>query len=162
MSGSGLCSRVSGGMFETSDQAPPSIAGTNDYLLIMFGAIAAFYVLGARTEQVHNEVNSVTSTTAEVIRTHFKHARADLVLRSNSRQLIRYPQSGDDRYVLQQPALIDKSPSIRRPVLSILEISLILDDGFEDIRLVNIDLANRSVDESNSLFFSQVKPHGKG
>lgn len=127
----------------------------------MFGAIAAFYVLGARTEQVHNEVNSVTSTTAEVIRTHFKHARADLVLMSNSRQLIRYLQSGDDRYVLQQPALIRQIAEYQKASPEYFEISLILDDGFEDIRLVNIDLANRSVDESNSLLFSQVKLMGK-
>ncbi len=125
--------------------------------LLICGGVAAYYLVDTTRKQLLNEVHTVSSTTAEVIQTHFRHAQADLGLMANSRLLKRYLQSGDERYALQQPALIRQIQEYQKASPLYFEIRLILNDGFEDVRVVSRDLDNRSFDESGTDLFKALQ-----
>jgi len=127
--------------------------------LMLLGGLAALYVLNNTQKQAIDELSSLSAAVSTVIRTRFENAQSNLQLLSNSRFLRNYLLSGEERYSLQQPTLIRQFKEYQQAYPEYYEISVILKDGFEDTRVVNRNISNTDMDESESPFFKALTKH---
>lgn len=93
---------------------------------------------------------------------HSAESNARLV--SNNELLRRYmvTQSEEERYEILQPLLMKQLQGYQKTFPLYYEMRLIMPDGFEDLRLVNRDIDNISMDEANNPYVKQILDNREG
>jgi len=127
--------------------------------LVLLGVLIAFYAMNNAREQAIVEMEGMSKTVSTLIDGRFNNAKSNLQLFANSRFLQRYLISGDERYSLQQPALIRQFKEYQQAYPEYYEISVLLSDGFEDTRVVNRKIPNADMDESGTPLFNALSQH---
>ena len=127
--------------------------------LMLLGVLVAFYAMNNAREQAVDEMDGMSKTVSTLISSRFDNAKSNLQLFANSRLLQRYLISGEERYSLQQPALIRLFKEYQQAYPEYFEISVLLSDGFEDTRVVNRKIPNIDMDESGTPLFETLSQH---
>jgi GGDEF domain-containing protein len=127
--------------------------------LILQGIAVAFIAHNNTREQAIDEMTGISQSLSTLISSRFENVKSNLQLFSNSRLLARYLLSGNERYSLQQPTLINQLIEYQKAYPEYFEISLILPDGFEDTRVANRKIPNIGMDESETPLFKALTQH---
>ncbi len=118
--------------------------------LMLLGVFAAYYASNSLQKRVAGEMNSISETMSALVLSRLGNARSNLELFASNRLLKKYLLSGDERYSLQQPSLMRQLSAYQNAFPEYFEISVILNDGFEDTRVTNRKMPNATMDESDS------------
>jgi PAS domain S-box-containing protein len=106
------------------------------------------------TDQIANTLTEVENHTLSRI----ESAEANVHLFSNSNLLENYLLINDEeeRYTLLQPALLRLFDTYQRAYPEYVEIRVLLPDGYEDTRMVSVDMPNQTEDEGGSDLFKRM------
>ncbi|MBF0307974.1 MAG: HAMP domain-containing protein [Magnetococcales bacterium] len=123
------------------------------------GYLAYGQMRDSRVEAAREEVDNALQQATGRIHNQLQTLRTHLEIFSHSEILEKYltTTSEEERYTVLQPALIRLFSGYQVAVPDYYEVSLILPNGFEDTRVTNTELANKTEEEGDTPFFQELK-----
>ena len=127
--------------------------------ILLLGVVVSDRLRNVTMEQTRTEMASSVDRTVALISNRLSTAEADLELFAASDLLRRYMSTEDeaDRYDVMLRALLREFSSYQRIFPEYYEIRVLLDDGFEDARMVSRAIRNETEEEVGTPFFNRLR-----
>ncbi len=110
-------------------------------------------------ENLKNQMISSLTSAKDKITDKIRSMEDNIVLYSQAEQISNYILSDneDQKYTLRLPPLLKLFDSYQAIFKDCIEMRIITNDGFEDVRLVSVSMRNKSNYEGDSDFFKEIE-----